>query len=65
MCVPCTIVPYYLDGKVLVTGGIDHSRTFSDSGSELTPEIYDPTTNIWTEVVAMATPRTYHSVVIY
>ena len=56
-----TVLP---NGEVLVTGGLDHAETFTDVGSRLTAELYNPTTNSWRSVAGMATPRTYHSVAI-
>ncbi len=56
-----TVLP---NGQVLITGGIDHAEVFSDSGAELTAELFDPDTNTFTPVAGMATPRTYHSVAI-
>ncbi|WP_273567547.1 PKD domain-containing protein [Maribacter halichondriae] len=54
-----TVLP---DGKVLVTGGLDHAEVFSDTGAALPAELYDPVSNTWETLAAMATPRTYHSV---
>jgi hypothetical protein len=52
------------DGKVLVVGGLSNGKAFSDVGSILTPEMYDPQTKSWTELAPMATPRNYHSVAL-
>ena len=47
------------DGKLIVVGGRTHGG--GDVNSVLTPEIYDPVTNTWTEVADMSVPRNYHS----
>jgi galactose oxidase len=49
-------------GDVLVLGGLDNGKAFSDTGAVLTPELFDPTTETWSDVSAMTVPRTYHSV---
>jgi len=56
-----TVLP---NGDVLVTGGLDRAEVFSDIGSRLTAELYNPSTNTWRTVAGMVTPRTYHSVAI-
>ncbi|WP_054560632.1 galactose oxidase-like domain-containing protein, partial [Croceitalea dokdonensis] len=56
-----TVLP---DGKVLVTGGLDHAEVFTDSGARMTAELYDPSNNSWRLVAGMQVPRTYHSVAI-
>ncbi|SDL39440.1 galactose oxidase-like domain-containing protein [Kriegella aquimaris] len=56
-----TVLP---NGQVLVTGGLDHAEVFSDTGAQLTAELFDPNTNTWETVAGMQTPRTYHSVAI-
>jgi len=50
------------NGEVLVFGGIPVSKVFSDLNSRLTTEIWNPNTQQWTQLAAMATPRNYHSV---
>jgi galactose oxidase len=52
------------DGKVLVVGGLNNGKAFSDSGALLTPELFDPTANNWRELAPMTVPRTYHSVAL-
>jgi hypothetical protein len=49
-------------GDVLVLGGLDNGTAFSDTGAVLTPELFDPTTETWSDVSPMTVPRTYHSV---
>ncbi|MEH6682855.1 MAG: galactose oxidase-like domain-containing protein, partial [Sediminicola sp.] len=56
-----TVLP---NGQVLVTGGLDHAAVFTDTGSRLTAELYDPQSNTWRSVAGMSVPRTYHSVAI-
>src|SRR5258708_35767394 len=52
------------DGKVLVVGGLNNGKAFSDSGALLTPELFDPTANTWRELAPMTVPRTDHSVAL-
>ncbi|WP_209405491.1 Ig-like domain-containing protein [Pseudozobellia sp. WGM2] len=52
------------NGEVLVTGGLNSARVFTDYGARLDAEIYNPSTNLWRTVVGMSVPRTYHSVSI-
>ena len=54
-----TVLP---NGEVLVTGGLNIAKVFSDEGARLTAEMFNPTTNTWRNVAGMATARTYHSV---
>ncbi len=51
-------------GEVLVIGGNTTGAKFSDSGTVLDPEIWDPTTQTWTLLNAMSVPRNYHSTAI-
>ena len=51
-------------GEVLVIGGNTSGREFSDVGTILTPEIWNPTTQTWREVADMSVPRNYHSVAL-
>ncbi|MEM7386799.1 MAG: PA14 domain-containing protein, partial [Verrucomicrobiota bacterium] len=48
-------------GEVLIAGGNTSGRKFSDLGTVLTPEIWNPQTGTWREVADMAVPRNYHS----
>ena len=50
------------NGEVLIAGGNTSGQKFSDVGTVLTPEIWNPQTEQWREVADMATPRNYHSV---
>ena len=49
------------NGEVLVIGGNSSGRQFSDEGSVLTPEIWNPETKQWREVSPHQAPRNYHS----
>ena len=49
------------DGKVMVIGGTSAGIQFSDQGSQLTPELWDPETGIWQELAQHIVPRNYHS----
>ncbi|MCZ0996568.1 discoidin domain-containing protein [Streptomyces noursei] len=50
------------DGKVAVFGGQSTPMPFSDAGSVMTPEVWDPATGRFTPMASMAVPRNYHSV---
>ena len=52
------------DGKVLVIGGTTDGILFSDEGSILQPEIWDPVTGSWTLVSSHTVPRNYHSTAV-
>ncbi|AZQ58464.1 DUF1929 domain-containing protein [Maribacter sp. MJ134] len=56
-----TVLP---NGQILITGGLDQAVVFSDVGAELGAELFDPSTNSWSQMAGMASPRTYHSVSI-
>ncbi|MEZ4699345.1 MAG: putative Ig domain-containing protein [Rhodothermales bacterium] len=49
------------NGEVFVVGGNTSGTKFSDDGTILTPEIWNPQTEAWRPVVDMAVPRNYHS----
>ena len=51
-------------GEVFVVGGTLTDVGFSDSGSVLTPEIWNPQTHKWRPVANHAVPRNYHSVAL-
>lgn len=52
------------DGTVFVVGGQEVGLPFSDEGAHFTPELFDPSTNSFTSLVANTIPRTYHSVAV-
>ncbi len=49
-------------GEVLIAGGTTMGHKFSDVGTVLTPEVWNPASGTWREVADMAVPRNYHSV---
>lgn len=51
-------------GEVVVVGGHDFARAFSDRGSVLVPELFDPVSETWSDLPAMQVPRNYHSVAL-
>jgi Domain of unknown function (DUF1929)/Fibronectin type III domain len=53
-----TLLP---DGSVLVTGGSRNSDVGNTSAAVLEAELWSPTTETWTTMAAMQTPRMYHS----
>jgi galactose oxidase len=52
------------DGTVFVTGGQSTVEPFTDTTAALTPELWNPATNAWTQMSPMAIPRTYHSIAL-
>ncbi|MEZ4679289.1 MAG: kelch repeat-containing protein [Caldilineaceae bacterium] len=51
-------------GEVLIVGGNTSGTEFSDQGTILTPEIWNPTTRAWRSVADLSVPRNYHSVAL-
>lgn len=49
-------------GAVLISGGQDYGIPFSDNGSQLQPELWDPVSNNFTKLAPQAIPRNYHSI---
>jgi galactose oxidase len=49
------------NGQVVVIGGADHGKGFSDDGNIRIAELFDPPSKTWRELAAMAKPRPYHS----
>ncbi|KAK1974852.1 kelch domain-containing protein [Colletotrichum cereale] len=49
------------DGKIWVVGGMRNMQLFSDSTPQLTPELFDPATGIFTPTTPHTVPRNYHS----
>ena len=49
-------------GAVFITGGQDYGIPFSDNGSQLQPELWDPVSATFTPVAPQTVPRNYHSV---
>ena len=52
------------DGTVFITGGQVYANPFSDDTAQLTPELFNPASNTFTQLAPMAIPRTYHSVAV-
>src|SRR5262249_15310378 len=52
------------DGRVLVTGGTSGSGFNNPVGAVLTPELWDPVKNTWTEMAPMKIARIYHSTAV-
>lgn len=52
------------NGQVVTIGGQAWPVTFSDDGAVLAAELWDPTTEKWSRLASMVTPRTYHSVAL-
>ena len=51
-------------GEVMIIGGNTSGTEFSDSGTILTPEIWNPDTRTWRSVADASVPRNYHSVAL-
>ena len=49
-------------GEVMVIGGNTVGIEFSDDGTVLAPEIWNPETGVWRTVADISVPRNYHSV---
>lgn len=49
------------NGQVLVVGGQTYVQEFSDANAVLAPELWDPETETFTVLPAMAVARNYHS----
>lgn len=52
------------NGEVMVMGGNTTGQKFSDVGTVLKPEIWNPRTGQWRTVADMSVPRNYHSVAL-
>ena len=52
------------NGEVMVMGGNTSGLKFNDTGSVLTPEIWNPTTREWRNVADASVPRNYHSLAL-
>jgi YVTN family beta-propeller protein len=51
-------------GEVMVIGGNTTGAEFSDTGSVLPTEIWNPATQTWRTVASISVPRNYHSVAL-
>ncbi|KAF2853433.1 copper radical oxidase [Plenodomus tracheiphilus IPT5] len=52
------------DGKILITGGQQYAKGFTDWEPVFAPELFDPATKDFTELAPEAIPRNYQSVSI-
>lgn len=52
------------NGQVVILGGQTYAVGFSDNNAVLAPELWDPATEAFTALPAMAVPRNYHSVAL-
>ncbi|OYW20649.1 MAG: hypothetical protein B7Z52_02070, partial [Burkholderiales bacterium 12-64-5] len=52
------------NGEVLVIGGNTSGLKFNDTGSVLTPELWNPSTRVWRQLAPMNVPRNYHSLAL-
>ena len=52
------------NGQVILIGGMTVGGQFTDSNAVMQPEIFDPVTETFTMMPAMAIPRDYHSVAV-
>jgi galactose oxidase len=52
------------NGQVVVAGGLDNGKGFSDDGAIRPAELFDPGSGTWTELSAMDKPRPYHSIAL-
>lgn len=52
------------NGQVVIVGGQTYPVPFSDDTSVLAAELWDPTTETFTTLPAMTSPRNYHSVAL-
>lgn len=50
------------NGEFLVIGGNTSGQKFNDTGTILTPEVWNPDTGQWRQMSDMAVPRNYHSI---
>ena len=52
------------NGEVMVIGGNTSGIEFSDQGTVLTPEIWNPNTQTWRPVADLSVPRNYHALAL-
>ncbi|CAD6578199.1 MAG: hypothetical protein ASARMPREDX12_008672 [Alectoria sarmentosa] len=50
------------NGAVFISGGQEYGIPFSDNGSQLQPEMWNPASNTFTKLAPQAIPRNYHSI---
>jgi len=51
-------------GEILAVGGNNSGEVYSDNGSVLLAEIWDPYTDQWRAAASMSVPRNYHSIAV-
>lgn len=49
-------------GAIFISGGQKYGIPFSDNGSQLQPEMWDPVSTNFTKLAPQAIPRNYHSI---
>ena len=49
-------------GAIFISGGQNYGIPFSDNGSQLQPEMWDPVSATFTTLAPQAIPRNYHSI---
>jgi galactose oxidase len=52
------------NGQVVIVGGMNAPKGFSDTGAILMAELWDPRTEKFTRLSPMKTPRSYHAVAL-
>ena len=52
------------NGQVVIVGGLNISKNFTDNTAVLMPELWDPRTETFARLSPMTTPRGYHSVAL-
>ncbi len=52
------------NGEVMVMGGNTSGLKFNDTGSILTPEVWNPASGLWRPVADASVPRNYHSLAL-
>lgn len=52
------------NGEVMAVGGNTSQEKFVDTGSVLTPEIWNPVSGAWRKAAGMQVPRNYHSLAV-
>src|SRR2546422_3517671 len=57
-------LPLLPDGTVLAIGGSRTSDVGDPAAAVLEPELWSPSTETWTTLAAMSTPRMYHSTAV-
>jgi galactose oxidase len=61
---PSNLITHLTEETVFIVGGQSFAVPFSDDTSQYTPELWDPTTQAFTQMAPQAAPRNYHSIAI-